>query len=89
MTFAIKECCSLLFCATVVIAATRAHVGLFKFIYLIYMESCQESIAANQDIDGWNQALSCAQHWRRKPLKNIDEVVLGCDNKIYWDLSIF
>ena len=28
LTFALKECCLLLSCATVVIAATLAHVGL-------------------------------------------------------------
>ena len=29
LTLALKECFLLLFCAKVVIAATRAHVGLF------------------------------------------------------------
>ena len=28
LTFALKECCLLLLCSTVVIAATHAHVGL-------------------------------------------------------------
>ena len=29
LTFAMTECCLILFCATVVIAGTRAYVGLF------------------------------------------------------------
>ena len=30
LTFAMRKCCLLLLCATVVIAATLAHVGLFS-----------------------------------------------------------
>ena len=34
LTFAMRECCLLLLCATVVIAATVAHVGLFLLLLL-------------------------------------------------------
>ena len=34
LTFVLKECCLLLLCTKVVIAATRAHVGLL--IYVIH-----------------------------------------------------
>ena len=32
LTFALKECCLLLLCAQLLIAATRAHVGLFTYV---------------------------------------------------------
>ena len=34
-TFALKECCLFLLCATVVSAATRAHVGLLYFVQIL------------------------------------------------------
>ena len=40
LTFALKECCLLLLCATVVIAATLAHLGLFSIVYISLYKFC-------------------------------------------------
>jgi hypothetical protein len=34
LIFALKECCLLVLCATVVIAATRAHMGLLNIKHI-------------------------------------------------------